>query len=68
MENAFFEQINVDDLDLPDVIILSDGGDWCYLKDYLAESLADSHLLRRMGFYTIPEYVKNWIDGKGGKQ
>jgi hypothetical protein len=48
MENAFFEQINVDDLDLPDVIILSDGGDWCYLKDYLVESLTDSHLLRRI--------------------
>jgi hypothetical protein len=48
MENAFFEQINVNDLDLPDVIVLSDGGDWCYLKDYLAQSLTDSCLLRRV--------------------
>lgn len=48
MENAFFEQITVDDLSLPDVIILSDDGDWRYLKDYLAESLADSYLLRRI--------------------
>jgi hypothetical protein len=48
MENAFFEQINVDDLDLPDVIVLSDGGDWCYLKDFLSDRMADSHLLRRI--------------------
>jgi hypothetical protein len=48
MENAFFEQINVDDLDLPDVIVLSDGGDWCYLKDFLSDRMADSCLLRRV--------------------
>lgn len=48
MENAFFEQINVDDLNLPDVIVLSDGGDWCYLKDFLSDRMTDSHLLRRI--------------------
>ena len=48
MENAFFEQINVDDLSLPDVILLDDGGDWRYLKDFLEESLTNSYLLRRI--------------------
>jgi hypothetical protein len=68
MKNAFFEQITIDDLNLPDVIVLSDGGDWCYLKDFLLDRMADSCLLRRMGFDPIPEYVQNIIDGKGGKQ